>query len=184
MRGLIVPIVLVVAAVGLFIGFTNPWYEGTKSIQTEVATYDDALNKSQQLRTIRDQKVAAFNTFSADEKSKLEDVLPDNVDNIHLIIDINNIAARHGLSLKDVQLGTISGSSGASTALTAGNAGDLVGSVTLGFAVNASYDDFLAFLQDLEHSLRIIDVEKIDFTADPKGGNNDYSMTIRTYWLH
>ena len=42
----------------------------------------------------------------------------------------------------------------------------------------------LAFLQDLEHSLRIIDVEKLSFTSATTGsGTTSYGFTIQTYWL-
>jgi Tfp pilus assembly protein PilO len=179
----IIPIILVVAAIALFVVYTNPAYQATKSIQTEVAAYNDALNKSQQLRTIRDQKVAAYNTFSADDTARLEEILPDNVDNIHLIIDINSIAARHGLSLKNVDLGTVSNGATAASAGAVGSSGSAIGSISLGFTVSASYDDFLAFLQDLEHSLRVIDVEKISFSPATTG-LTDYNFTIQTYWLH
>ncbi|HVV38916.1 MAG TPA: hypothetical protein VHD31_01160 [Candidatus Paceibacterota bacterium] len=183
MTRLFIPIILIVSAIALFAVWTNPTYEGTKSIQAKVGSYDDALNKSQELRTVRDEKVAAFNTFSATDKARLERVLPDNVDNIHLIIDINSIAARHGLALKNVQLGEISDGSSAPSNLAVGASGEAIGSISLGFTVSASYDNFLLLLQDIEHSLRVIDVEKISFTAGDKG-LSDYTLSIRTYWLH
>jgi hypothetical protein len=149
-----------------------------------VDSYNDALNKSQELRKIRDEKVAAFNTFSPDEKQRLESILPDNVDNIHLIIDINNIAARHGLSLKNVSLGTISDSATARSALAVGASGSSVGSVELGFGFSAPYEVFLAFLEDLQHSLRVMDIEKISFSSSDKAtGTYDFNLSVRTYWL-
>lgn len=183
MTKLFLPVLLVAAAIGLFALYTNPTYQGTKGLQQEAQVYDDALNKSQELRTTRDQKIAAFNTFSVENKNRLERILPDNVDNIHLIIDINNIAARHGLSLKNVELGTVSDSASARSAAAVGTSGEAVGSVDLGFTLSASYDNFLAFLQDLEHSLRVLDIEKISFTAGLTD-LNDYTLNIRTYWLH
>jgi len=181
----VLPIILIIAAIGLFVVWTNPTYQASKATAAEVGAYDDALTKSQELKGIRDQLISKRNTFSADDVAKLTRILPDNVDNIRLIIDINNIAARHNLSLKDVQLGKVSDSRGATNALSSGASGDAVGSVTVGFAVSASYDNMLAFLQDIEHSLRIIDVQSIKFTA-PAGANDntDYDVTIRTYWLH
>ncbi len=118
-----------------------------------------------------------------ENKDRLEEILPDNVDNIHLIIDINNIAARHGLSLKNVQLGSVSDAASSRTASAVGASGDAIGSVSLGFTLSASYDDFLSFLQDLEHSLRVVDVEQIKFGASDTG-LSDYTLSIRTYWLH
>lgn len=183
MKRLFFPILLLGAAIGLFAWYTNPIYQESKAIQVQVKSYDDALTKSQELRSLRDQLLSRRNTFSPEDINKLQEILPDNVDNIRLIININNIAARHGITLKDVQLGQVSGTSQAQSAAAVGQSGSPVGSVTLGFTVTATYADFLIFLADLEHSLRILDVEKLSFHVDSTT-KNDYALTIRTYWLH
>lgn len=179
----IIPIGLVAAAVGLFVLYTNPTYQSIKQLSAQAQAYDDALTKAQQLRATRDQLLSKRNAFSPDDIQKLGRVLPDNVDNIRLIIDINNIAAHHNLSLVNVKLGDVSGSSKPQSAAAVGTSGDPVGSVELGFSVAANYDDFLAFLQDLEHSMRLIDIEKVSFKAG-QGDLNTYVFQIRTYWLH
>lgn len=182
---LFVPLILIIAAIGLFVMWTNPTYQSTKALQATAAAYDDALNKSQELRQVRDQLLSKRNTFSADDVKKLQDLLPDNVDNIRLVIDINNIAAHHNLTLQNVQLGTVSRSRTAQNALAVGASGDAVGSVDIGFSVTTSYDNMLAFLTDLEHSLRLIDVERLSFsTSDSSSDLSSYSFSIRTYWLH
>lgn len=178
-----IPIGLIAAAIGLFVLYTNPTYQTIKDLSVQANSYDDALNKAQQLRATRDQLLSRRNSFSPDDVQKLGRVLPDNVDNIRLIIDINNIAAKHFLSLVNVKLGDVSSSAKAQSALAVGSSGDPVGSVEVGFSVSANYDDFLAFLQDLEHSLRLIDVEKITFKVS-QGDLNTYVFQIRTYWLH
>lgn len=183
MTRFILPIVLVATAVALFVLYIDPAFQATKKLQMQVGSYNDALDKSQEFRKLRDEKISAYNTFAPADKQKLEKILPDNVDNIRLIIDINNIAARHGLTLKNVELGTVSDSASARSALAVGASGEAVGSVELGFSVASSYDSFLAFLQDVEHSLRIVDVESISFTA-PEVGSYDFTLSIRTYWLH
>jgi Tfp pilus assembly protein PilO len=177
------PIILIIAAIGLFVGFTNPTYQGLKGAQAKVAAYNDALDKSQELKGLRDKLVSARNAFSPQDEQKLTRLLPDQVDNIRLIIDINNIAARHGLAISNVALGEVSQSSAAATSIAVGPSSDPVGSVSLGFSVTASYDDFLAFLQDIEHSLRILDIQKLDFTGG-QDGKYTFDFTIRTYWLH
>lgn len=180
----LLPFILIIAAIGLFAAYINPAYQGTKDISMQSASYAQALDTSKQLRAQRDQLLAKRDTFSQDDIQKLQEMLPDNVDNIRLIIDINNIAARHQLTLKDVSLGTVSGSSGARSAVAVGASGDPVGSVELGFTVTADYGNFMALLSDLEHSLRLIDVEKISFKNSAIGNTADYTLTIRTYWLH
>lgn len=181
MTRVLLPLVLLAAAIGLFLLYTNPTYTQSKELAITAGSYDEALDKSKELKSIRDQLLSKRNTFSNDDVQKLQKVLPDNVDNIRLIIDINNIATRHGLSLKGVSLGETSQSSTNQSTAAVGSSGDPTGSVEVGFTVTASYTDMLVFLHDLEHSMRLIDIEKLSF----KGGvSSDYVFTIRTYWLH
>lgn len=181
------PSILIAAAVGLFAMYTNNAYQGPggiKSLQAQVSAFDEALNKAQELKSNRDQLISKRNTFSTDNVQKLERILPDNVDNIRFVIDINGIAARRNLSLKNVSLGTVSDAKSGRSALSVGSSGDPVGSAEISFALSATYDEFLAFLQDLEHSLRIVDIEKISLKSSDIGDKYEYSLTIRTYWLH
>ncbi len=177
----LLPLFLIVIAVGLFLVYTNPTYLAIKVSQVEATQYDQALTQSSQLRSARDQLLSRRNTFSSDDVRKLERILPDNVDNIRLIIDIDNIAARYGLQVKDVALGQTSATPGSQTA-SVGQGSQVVGTVDLGFAVSATYDNFMAFLQDLQRSVRIVDIESITFSAGT-GDLNTYGLQIKTYWL-
>lgn len=179
----IIPLILIAAAVGLFALYTNPQYQQIKALQTQVSSFNDALDKANELKGIRDQLLSRRNTFATENVQKLEHILPDNVDNIRFIIDINNIASRRSLSLSNVSVGTVSDSKVARNALSVGQSGDPVGSASVSFSLTASYDDFLSFLQDLEHSLRIVDVQVLDFKP-AAAGRYEISLTIRTYWLH
>ncbi len=180
------PLLLIIVSIGLFIRYIDPTYQITKDLSAQNASYDDALTKSLELRTLRDSLLSKRNTFSNNDVSKIGELLPDNVDNIRLIIDINNIASQHNLSLTKVQLGQVSNSSTPTSATAVGPSGDPVGSVQIGFSFAASYDNFIAFLQDLEHSTRLIDVQKITFQSSgtSNSGVSSYDFQIRTYWLH
>lgn len=182
MTRLLVPGLLIAAAIGLFVLYTNPTYQEIKGLVAIEASYDDALEKSAQLRQLRDKLLATRASFAETDVQKLSRVLPDNVDNIRLIIDINNIASRHRLTLSGVALGEAGSGAVQANTLSVGPSDSDTGEVTVGFGVSATYDDFLSFLQDLEHSLRIVDVTKITFG----GGNTSlstYAFEIRTYWL-
>jgi len=177
-----IPLILVIAAIGLFVMYTNPTYKSTQPLAVQADAYEDALVKAQELRTVRDTLLQKRNAFANSDVVKLERMLPDNVDNIRLIIDINNIAVRHNLTLTDVSLGEISDRSAPRTDGAVGSSGDPIGSVEVGFTLLADYDGYLAFLQDLEHSLRIVDVIEVNFSAE-NAIRNSYEFTIRTYWL-
>jgi Tfp pilus assembly protein PilO len=54
--------------------------------------------------------------------------------------------------------------------------------VTISFSFTASYQNFLAFLQDIQSSLRILDITHLTVTTNPTG-TYTYSIQLTTYWL-
>jgi Tfp pilus assembly protein PilO len=184
MTRFLLPIILIIASIGLFVLWTNPQYQVAKGLEVQATQYEDAVSKSEELRGLREKLLAKRNTFSPDDLAKLQKVLPDNVDNIRLIIDVNNIASRHNLSLTGFKIGDASSGSSNRSATAVGNAGTTVGSVVLGFSVAASYDNFIPFLIDLEHSERILDVEAITLKPGQTASVPAFDVTFRTYWLH
>jgi hypothetical protein len=135
MRQFIFPLLLVGLAIALFVMYTNPTYQSAKSVLAEVNSYNDALSKSKELRKIRDEKIAAFNTFSPAKIDRLKSILPDNVDNIHLIIDINNIANAPRPYAQKCSPGRDLRQCERTQALAVGSSGEAVGSIGLSFSV-------------------------------------------------
>ncbi len=180
MMRIIMPLLLLAAAIGLFVVYTNPTYQQVQAQSAQASQLNDALLKAQQLQSLRDQLMAKRNAFAASDLTKLQNILPDNVDNIRLILDINNVAYRHGLTLSNLKLNTSSDSQGNNTVV--GSTGP-IGSLQIGFSVTTDYNTFIAFLQDLEHSERLIDITDISFVTDTSSLTT-YNITFRTYWLH
>jgi len=191
MRDYLVPIILLLAALGLFVGYTNPAFQDAKTAHDTYLQYDAALTQSSQLRQFRDQLLARRNTFPAQDVQRLERLLPDNIDNIRLIIDINSIASRYHLQISNIAFAPVS-------VEPQGRVGSVsaVGSVDVSFAVNATYADFMSFLQDLQRSARMVEVQNVKFSIDsstqsvaPRKGatpaepTDKYTLTVRTYWL-
>ena len=50
------------------------------------------------------------------------------------------------------------------------------------FNIVASYDSFRSFINDLQESLRIVDISNVSFEAT-ESGYYDYEVTIKTYWI-
>ena len=173
---LLFPLIAIVTAVALFFGYVNPKYQEVKALKARDAQFAEALARSKELRAIRDEKREVYNSFPPADLVRLEKMLPGNVDNIRLILDLDGIASRYGIRLSGVSFGKPEG-----VEAVAG-AGKPYGSITVSFAVVASYETFRTFLRDLEQSLRVVDVMGLSFAAS-KEDLNQYSVTLRTYWL-
>ncbi len=177
MRGL-TPIILIIAAVGLFFGYTDSKYTDIKALQVTQAGYDNALSNSQNIVSRRkDLGEKKYNNIKPEDKNKILTLLPDSVDNVKLINDIDQLAKDRGMILEGIKINE--GDSAKDTSL--GPDKKLYKSIGLSFSVSASYDQFIDFLVQLEKSIRIVDVTSL--TLKTGTVSNNYNVSIKTYWL-
>jgi hypothetical protein len=96
---------------------------------------------------------------------------------VRLVLDIDRIASRHGLRIKNIAVNDNSSNDKRAVPDEKG-----FGTATITFGVTAPYDVFLNFLNDLEDGLRLIDITTLSIGAkDPRA--YDYNVTFKTYWL-
>lgn len=180
--------VLLIAAGAIFFLYTQPTYDQMQSTRTQNSEFDQALTKAKELQTRKDTLLRQFNSFNNDDLDRLKKMLPDQVDNIRLILDIDSMAQNRHMALQNVAISTSQHSpAGAIGAISAGN--QKYNSLTLSFSTSGSYKQFKDFLSDLQSSLRIVDLVTLSISsANDTNGNAgepqfNYNITIRTYWL-
>lgn len=182
---IIAPLFLIFAAVGLFYGYTDPHYRGENvpsnivRLQKEISQYEEALNNSNNFITERNKLVEKNNNISTNDTERLKKLLPDHIDNVKLIIDIDGIASKYGLNIRNMDISDSAVTQGKGVL---GPDNNPYGSLTMKFNVIAPYDKFRLFIKDLEESLRIIDITGISFTSSDTG-YYDYEVAFKTYWL-
>ncbi len=193
------PIILIVLAIGIFFLLIDPNYKQIQVLQVEVAENNKTLDIAKKLSARRDDLRSKFNQISQDEKSQLEKLLPDTVDNVRLIIDINNIAEQFGIVIRDISINSEEeAGTKSSTIRSQGSSFEgvieensiqyvdtsKIGVISFSFSVSAKYEVFLEFLKQLEESLRIVDIRNIEINRNTSDGVfYDYNVTLDTYWL-
>ena len=179
----IIPFMLIVMALGAFFGYINPRNEAIKELESQKASRDQTLAKSRELQTLRDDLLKRLNTFPTRDLNRLEKMLPDNIDNVRLIIDISALAAKRGVVVKNVKNISAATIADQTKNESSSDKNNKYGSVVLDMTVTASYDNFIAFLKDLEKSLRLVDVVSLTFTAPESSPTYDFTIGLKTYWL-
>jgi len=184
----IVSLILFVAAGGVFFLYTQPTYDGVKETSAQVAQYDEALSKATELQSIKQSLLSKYNTFNPSDIDRLTKLLPDHVDNVRLILDIDSLATRHGMPIQNVVVSGATSAQGDPTAIGSVSASkQKYDSLTIKFSTQGSYQTFTQFMSDLETSLRIVDLVSLTIsrTAITTTGDPIYSydVTLRTYWL-
>lgn len=183
---LMFPILFIILSAGLFFMYVDPTYNDIQDILKEEEQFNQALDKSKELQEIRDRLLGRYNTFLTSDINKLTKLLPDNVDNVRLVLDIDNIASKYGMRIKDVSVSR----EGSKQVGTIGPNNELYESVKLLFAITSSYKDLILFIKDLESSLRIVDIREISLTPliirdSTEEGEHiyEYVINLQTYWL-
>ncbi len=171
---------LLITAVAIFYFFTNPAYQETKKLAVEKKSYEDALDNSKKLQEVRDQLLAKYNSFPATEIDRLERMLPNNVDNVRLVLEIDRISSKYGMPAKNINISSDADSKKERDLI--GRDNRPYGSMSLEFSVEGPYSNFISFISDLERSLRIVDIESISLSASD-GGISRYDIRLKTYWL-
>ena len=190
----ILPLILIASSFAVFFGYVDPNYKGPANqsssdynkagvvfLQSELAKYDNILQSSTKIVEERDSLVAKRNTITSTDQARLERLLPSNIDNIRLIIEVSKIAEGRNLIAKNISVGDMSGGT-TDTTTTIGQSSTPYGTISLKFSVNSSYANFLNLLQDLENNLRLLDITNITFTSTDNGFY-DFNVTLNTYWL-
>ncbi len=174
---------LIVAA-GIFFAYVTPTWGGSiAATQAAIAADDQALAAAAQYTSQQNQLAASRDAIDSSSLSALSTFLPGSVDNVGLILDLNALAARSGLSVAniDVASGGTSASGQGTTALPTA-AANPVGSVDLSLSASGTFAALQAFLSGVERSARLLDVRDLVVKGSDTGVY-DYQMTIRLYWL-
>lgn len=186
----IIAIIALLIAGTIFLYYTKPTYDASQTVQAQSAQYDVALQKAAELQTLKQTLLQRYNSFNPTDLDHVQKLLPDHVDNVALILDLDNLAARFGMPIQNVDVSTpASAATSHSGIASIGSSGQKFDSVTIRFSTRGSYENFLTLLNNLEKSLRIVDFISLHMTADTSPGARQdvpayaYDIALRTYWL-
>ncbi|HAO64604.1 TPA: hypothetical protein DCQ44_01325 [Candidatus Taylorbacteria bacterium] len=185
MNRVILPLLLVIASIASFFMWINPHYTAVKDLKVQLAESQDALDKIVELESVRSSLVDKENAFQPADITKLQKLLPDNVDNTRLFLDIQGVASHYGTSIQDISVGAGQASGAVATTQAIGSSKKQYGQMVLGFSINTTYENLSLFLNDLEKSLRLVEIKSLGFTADNKNPNHyKVALSINAFWLN
>lgn len=173
-------LILILIALGLFYTFTRPQYAEVKSLAATSDEYRDVLENIERITEIRDKLLVNYEAIPKSEIDRLSKVLPDNIDSVRLALDLDTIASRYGVSLKNVKVKTGEGDSASLPVLS--RYGLPYDKATVSFSFVSNHQNFMRMLADLEKSLRIMDIKSVSFESEDSG-LYEHEMTVETYWL-
>ncbi len=180
------PIILIAISIGLFFLFIMPRYHDVQDLQAKQVEYKNALTEASALGETRDDLLTRYNSFSQDNLNRIARLIPDTVNTVKLMTDIDSIAGRYGTTLRNITVNqAVDTSQVVGQATTAPAKPYQTTSISFHFVT--TYPNLISFLRDLEKSLELVDVKSISFNVatdiGPSAGLYEYQITLNTYSL-
>ncbi len=199
----IISIILIATSIAFFIFFTQPKWTELKSNKIEVGKLKIAEDNAKNLKSKIDSLLKIKASITEDDMSKIKRMIPDNVENVKLIIDFDsmfqdliksngtasiykkaNPQESDEFSIENPKI------SKGNTVMDGSIDASQLGVADFTFTVSLTYRDFLDFLRRIESSSRIFDIESISFSSpDSKDVKNsdeivyNFNIALKTYWL-
>ncbi len=189
----LMPTVALLLSAALFFGYISPTWNGSiAATKAAIAGDGSVLASAKQYVAEQSQLASERNAISPADLQAIGNLLPNSVNNVQTILDLNAIAARSGLSLTSANVAqgaggsNIAGNAGASSGPAAGALGsgvaNAVESVDLTLEASGTYAALQKFLAGLELNQRLLDVESLSVSGS-NTGVYAYQMHVRLYWL-
>lgn len=208
MGSFLTPIILLIASGALLFTVTQGQYDEYKTLTAEVQQRVTTLETFKEYIVLRDKLLDVSQKVSGNRKvdDRINKMVPETIDTIRLHMDLYGIAGFYNITLKDLTI-TVAAEDGQSVAVQQ-DSGDMSPSgmgaqvgitvqnrsvrkaYNIKFGFTSTYEKSIAFLQDLEKSLRIIDVTNFELTPSVVGATKErktlqYNVTVgaKTYGL-
>jgi len=188
------PVAALVLALLVVIFFVRPKIADLNALQAESNQYADVLSKATEFNRLIEQLYSQQNALSALERERLDTFVPPVIDEIRALVDLEKLANQHGMIFQDItaELQDEAVNDEPSRASRSRSAEDVDGELFGGrlesrevsFSVLGTYEQFRSFLRELERSLVLMEVTKIEFAGSEEGVElTNYDVTVRLYGI-
>jgi hypothetical protein len=185
----ITPIFSIIVAFVVFFFYTKPMFAEIKITQGEAAQYEEAASKAQELNAELARKLNEKRGYSVENLERLDALVPNSINEVKILADLSELARSHNMlfgnvNVENVDGGTSNKSSSAEegTALSQTVSYVDIENASLTFSLIGTYEQFKAFLADVERSLVMMEITEIDFMTG-EGNLQQYEVAVTLFAL-
>lgn len=195
---------IVVASLFVLFFLVGPKFGSVQDMRTAVFRQKQNVSRLVEELEVTKNALSRFQGLDKMDLERVEKFLPNGLDAPNLLVHLDSLVASAGLvaevltlDTSDRSLTSIAGSTdpGTTAGLDTGQGSDLapkflaqesLGSATINLTVRGNYESFKPFLESIEESLRIFDVENIAFSSPQitkEGvGAFRFAVVLKTYY--
>lgn len=174
----ILSIIFLITAGAVFFLLIQPLYNEIKELKVEKDSFDEALSNSKEIQKKRDELLLKYNSISQENLDRLNKIIPQQPGSMKFILEIENIAQKNGVILKNIDIKEIESTK---EKVDFGGEVRLFEDIPFSMRLSGSYKSFYSFLKDIERNLRLTNINNISFSA---GETDFYEFSVDGifYW--
>lgn len=179
-------VIYLLTSVAIFFVWSKPFYNdkdtGIQALKSTLAGFNEQLNNSSEVKGLRDKLIEDLNSISEEDMSRLNAMLPSKADQIGFVLELEKLGVKNTVSLKDIVMEekrdekTENAGGARKKSKTVQN----FTAIPISVRVSGSYVSLMHFLDDLEKSLRLVEIKGLDFTATDSGVY-EFSLKLEIY---
>jgi len=206
MSNYIAPLLFVFISIGLISTYIYPGLQAVQVLQEQENLVNTAFKKSKDLTSKLEELLGLEAAFSAEDLGRLGVLLPVRLDTVRHIVEVDDIARRNHITIQSFGLPGSKGDKAQNeSGVQVGAVHDLASAV-LTVSCTGTYEDFRAFMGELETSLSLFDVTALSidqaslspeeikqravaaeslqsYTGTVVPVALSYTIALQTYWL-
>lgn len=184
---IIIPIFLIALSIFGFFGFgifpyaIDPVYQEIKKLKVERDDFEKIHHNITEIEMARLNLMKQYREIGREDLKRIKSFLPNQINNIKLIVDINTIAERNDIrNIRDIELLKEDEEVDGAEILIIDE--KKYNSILLSFSFTTRYENFKNFKRELHKSLRLIDIKSVSITrAKEEQDVLNFNVIIRTY---
>lgn len=157
----------------VYTGMGGVWQpaESVQSLKLLNTQYDETLAQADNLYSQAETLRSQYARISNDQKEMMKVMVPDSIDKVRLLSEVNNVFAQTGFTPNEL-------------AYSEGNSTPTRGVVNISFSVKTNYTRFKQLMDVFEKSMRLFSVQSVTFeTPEKEGEPTSYQVKLETYYL-
>jgi hypothetical protein len=185
-----IPIVLITISVGVFFTYIDSEYQDVLELKKIKRNF--VAQEQQTKKIIKERKGLAerYEKIDARDEKGLSKLVPDHINNVELIVDIQRIIKENiqGIQISDISIVNLGSTNSKKNEKIKISDNKKYDSVDIKFSFTTKYNTFKRFINNVQTSLRILDVVSIAISSPEdklaKENNNlKFDIVLRAHKL-
>lgn len=176
---ILISLFLIAGSAVIFFTKSKDYFSDVEILRKQASSYNETINTAKEVKNFVDEVLSAYNSVSQENVDRINKMISSGPGSMELVVQIDEMMKKNGLDLDSIDTKEIAAED---SVLGAPRSGD-VSTQLLSISIKARgpYESFHSFMQELERSLRLIDVNSVKISS---AGQDDYLFSIEavSYW--